>query len=84
MGKQGRTAPSASNSQEIGLYVCLAQGIYLYEAVPHRLAPVAAGDFRVRAGRSAAVKAPVNIFYVVDLARYVVGKGQPVLREADP
>ena len=84
MGKQGRTAPSASNSQEIGLYVCLAQGIYLYEAVPHRLAPVAAGDYRARAGRSAAVKAPVNIFYVVDLARYVVGKGQPVLREADP
>lgn len=77
MGKPGRTAPSASNSQEIGLYVCLAQGIYLYEAVPHRLAPVAAGDFRARAGRSAAVKAPVNIFYVVDLAGYVVGKGQP-------
>jgi nitroreductase len=77
MGKPGRTAPSASNSQEIGLYVCLAQGVYLYEAIPHRLAPVAAGDFRARAGRSAAVKAPVNIFYVVDLARYIVGKGQP-------
>lgn len=77
MGKQGRTAPSASNSQEIDLYVCLAQGIYLYEAVPHRLAPVAAGDFRARAGRSTALKAPVNIFYVVDLERYVVGKGQP-------
>lgn len=77
MGKPGRTAPSASNSQEIELYVCLAQGVYLYEAVPHRLAPIAADDFRARAGRSAAVKAPVNIFYVVDLARYVVGKGQP-------
>ncbi|MCX6570437.1 MAG: SagB/ThcOx family dehydrogenase [Candidatus Aminicenantes bacterium] len=77
MGKPGRTAPSASNSQEIELYVCLAQGVYLYEAVSHRLAPVAAGDFRARAGRSAAVKAPVNIFYVVDLARYVVGEGQP-------
>jgi nitroreductase len=77
MGKPGRTAPSASNSQEIGLYVCLAQGVYLYEAIPHRLAPVVAGDFRARAGRSAAIKAPVNIFYVVDLARYIVGKGQP-------
>jgi len=77
MGEPGRTAPSASNSQEIGLYVCLAQGVYLYEAVPHSLVPVAAGDFRTRAGRSAAVKAPLNIFYVVDLARYVVGKGQP-------
>ena len=77
MGKPGRTAPSASNSQEIDLYVCLEKGVYIYEAVPHRLAPVAAGDFRARAGRAAAGKAPVNIFYVVDLARYVVGKGQP-------
>jgi nitroreductase len=77
MGKPGRTAPSASNSQEIDLYVCLAQGVFLYEAVPHRLAPVAAGDFRAMAGRSSAVKAPVNIFYVADLTRYVVGKGQP-------
>ncbi len=77
MGKPGRTAPSASNSQEIDLYVCLARGVYLYEAVPHRLAPIAAGDFRARAGRGAAAKAPVNIFYVVDLTRYVVGKGQP-------
>ena len=77
MGKPGRTAPSASNSQEIGLYVCLAQGVYLYEGIRHRPAPVAAGDFRARAGRAAAGKAPVNIFYVVDLASYVVGQGQP-------
>lgn len=84
MGKPGRTAPSASNSQEIDLYVCLEKGVYLYEAVPHRLSPVAAGDFRARAGRAAAVKAPVNIFYVVDLTRYVVGKGQPDPHISDP
>jgi len=84
MGKPGRTAPSASNSQEIDLYVCLAQGVYIYEAIPHRLAPVAPGDFRAMAGRSAAVKAPVNIFYVVDLAKYVGGKGQPDRSIGDP
>jgi nitroreductase len=84
MGKPGKTAPSASNSQEIDLYVCLEKGVYVYEAVPHRLAPVAAGDFRARAGRGAAVKAPVNIFYVVDLTKYVVGKGQPDRRISDP
>ncbi|MGA2362465.1 MAG: nitroreductase family protein [Candidatus Aminicenantales bacterium] len=84
MGKPGRTAPSASNSQEIDLYVVLPQGVYLYEAVPHRLAPVAAGDFRARAGRGTAVKAPVNIFYVVDLSKYVVGKGQPDRSIGDP
>jgi len=70
-GKPGRTAPSASNSQEMDLYVAMPEGVYLYEAVPHRLTPVVAGDFRARSGRGAAAKAPVNIFYVVDLTRYV-------------
>jgi len=78
MGKRGRTAPSASNSQEIDLYVCLVDGVYLYEAGPHRLAPIAAGDFRGRAGRQPGMgKAPVTIFYVVDTTKYIVGKGQP-------
>jgi nitroreductase len=84
MGKAGRTAPSASNSQEIDLYICLEQGVYLYDAAPHRLVPVAAGDFRARAGRSPAGKAPINIFYVVDLTKYVVGKGQPDRSIGDP
>jgi len=82
-GKPGRTAPSASNSQEIDLYVALPQGVYLYEAIPHRLAPVAAGDFRARSGRGAAATAPVNVFYVVDLARYVL-EGNPDRRINDP
>jgi hypothetical protein len=76
-GKAGRTAASASNSQEIDLYVALPEGVYLYEARPHRLSPVVAGDHRARAGRGAAATAPVNIFYVVDLTRYDTGPGQP-------
>jgi nitroreductase len=83
-GKAGRTAASASNSQEIDLYVALPEGIYLYEAGPHRLTPVAAGDFRVRAGRGGAATAPVNIFYVADLARYDRGSGQPDRSIGDP
>ena len=75
-GKPGRTAPSASNSQEIDLYVAFPEGVYLYDAVPHRLTPVASGDFRARSGRRAAATAPVNIFYVVDFARYVLA-GNP-------
>ncbi len=82
-GKSGRTAASASNSQEIDLYVALPEGVYLYEAVPHRLTPVVAGDFRARSGRGAAATAPVNIFYVVDLARYVL-EGNPDRRINDP
>jgi len=69
-GTPGRTAASASNSQEIDLYVALPEGVYLYEAIPHRLNPVVAGDFRARSGRRAAATAPVNIFYIVDIAKY--------------
>ncbi|HUW62817.1 MAG TPA: nitroreductase family protein [Candidatus Bathyarchaeia archaeon] len=82
--KPGRTAASASNSQEIDLYVALPEGVYLYEAAPHRLGPVVAGDFRERAGRRGAASAPINIFYIVDTARYDTGSGQPDRRIGDP
>lgn len=75
-GKPGRTAPSASNSQEIDLYVAMPEGVYLYEAVPHRLTPVVAGDFRARSRRRGGTTAPVHIFYVVDRTRYVL-EGNP-------
>jgi hypothetical protein len=83
-GKPGRTAPSASNSQEIDLYVALPEGVYLYEAIPHRLKPIVAGDFRARSNRRAATKAPVNIFYVADLSRYEMGPQQPDRSIGDP
>jgi len=83
-GGPGRTAASASNSQEIDLYVALPEGVYLYEAVPHRLTPVVAGDFRRRSGRRSAARAPVNIFYVVDITRYSKAPFQePGLRAAE-
>lgn len=83
-GKPGRTAPSASNSQEIDLYVALSNGVYIYDAVLHRLVPVAAGDFRHRAGRRGAERAPVNIFYVVDRRKYDLGPAQPDRSIGDP
>jgi len=76
-GKPGRTAASASNSQEIDLYVAMAEGVYLYEAVPHQLTPVVAGDFRSLAGRRGAATAPVNVFFVANLSRYDQGPSQP-------
>lgn len=82
--KPGRTAPSASNSQEIDLYVTLPEGVYIYDTVPHSLIPVAPGDFRNRAGRRGAATAPVNIFYVVDLTRYDTGPEQPDRSIGDP
>jgi hypothetical protein len=83
-GQVGRTAASASNSQEIDLYVALPEGVYLYEAVPHRLTPVVSGDFRARSGRRAAARAPVNIFYIVDIAKYSKAPFQePGLRDPE-
>ena len=83
-GKSGRTAPSASNSQEIDLYIATSEGVYLYEAVPHRLTPVVVGDFGERAGRRGAATAPVNIFYVVYLTQYDLGPEQPDRSIGDP
>src|SRR5674476_114443 len=45
-GAPGRTAASASNSQEIDLYVALKQGVFLYDANNNLLAPVINGDLR--------------------------------------
>lgn len=73
-GQAGRTAASASNSQEMDLYVVLPEGVYLYEAVPHRLAPVLAGDHRAkvrrRRRRGSGAEAPVILVYVADIAKY--------------
>jgi hypothetical protein len=70
----GRTAGSASNSQEIDVYVLLAEGVYLYEPLPHRLVPVAAGDLRSLAiGRGQSrmgARAPVRLLFVADTDKF--------------
>jgi hypothetical protein len=66
-GKVGRTAPSGMNLQPIDLYVATPDGVYLYEPVPHRLAPVVGQDVRSIANRSpVASVVPVVLVYVVD------------------
>jgi len=91
-GQMGRTAASASNSQEIDLYVALPEGIYLYEAAAHRLAPVVAGDQRAKLGGrgrgGGAATAPVNLIFVADIARFgkarlqEPGLGDPEVQKA--
>lgn len=44
----------------------LPEGTYLYDALPHALKPVAAGDIRAKAGPVQAAKAAVTIVYVAD------------------
>ena len=84
-GRIGRTAASASNSQEIDLYVALPEGVYLYDAPTHRLTPIVAGDLRPLAGnRGRGASAPVRIIFVADIARFVRAPFQePGLRDPE-
>jgi len=70
-GIPGRTAASASNSQEIDIYVLLEEGIYVYDPFQHVLVPVVFGDRRSLAigpGQAKLVaNAPVQLIYVVDI-----------------
>ena len=65
-----RTAPSASNRQEIDVYAITAEGAYLYDAKEHLLKPVVAGDLRAQAGTQDYVKeAPLNLVFVADTTK---------------
>ncbi len=78
-GNPGRTAATASSSQEIDLYVVLKEGICLYDAFLHKLIPIIAGDHRKLAiGKgqlSLGDKAPVRLIYVADIDRLANTKG---------
>ena len=78
-GALGRTAASASNSQEIELYIALKEGVYLYDANNNLLAPVIDGDLRSYAltpGQGGVdAKAPVHLIYVVDIHKLTHTKG---------
>ena len=66
----GRTAPSASNSQETDIYVAMSEGVFLYDARANLLKPVLPDDIRGLTGRQAFVKdSPVNLIYVADLSK---------------
>ncbi|MGC1403667.1 MAG: SagB/ThcOx family dehydrogenase [Thermodesulfobacteriota bacterium] len=65
-----RTAPSASNRQEIDIYVAAANGLYLYDAKTNLLNPILSEDIRGMTGRQAYVKdASVNLVYVADYSK---------------
>ena len=65
-----RTAPSASNLQEVDVYLATADGVFLYEPSAHRLAPIRAEDVRSATGTQSFVPdAPVSLIYVADFAR---------------
>ena len=87
-GVAGRTAASASNSQEIDIYIAMAEGVYLYEPTANCLNAVVAGDLRqfaIGQGQGkAGSNAPVRIIYVVDTAKFSkAGFQEPGLKDPE-
>jgi SagB-type dehydrogenase family enzyme len=65
-----RTAPTASNRQEMDVYVAMAKGLYLYDAKAHALKLILAKDIRELTGKQPFVKdAALNLIYVADYAK---------------
>jgi SagB-type dehydrogenase family enzyme len=65
-----RTAPTASNRQEVDIYAATAKGLYLYDAKANTLKLILAKDIREMTGKQPFVKdAAVNLIYVADYAR---------------
>ena len=68
-----RTAPSAVNSQDIDIFVCMANGAYLYDAKQNRLVRVCTEDLRKAVSGRQPVNAPVFLVMVGDVSRYPQG-----------
>lgn len=64
-----RTAPSASNRQELEVYGVFKDGIYRYDAKAHALELVAAGDYRALSGNGEAGKAALDLLYISDTTK---------------
>jgi nitroreductase len=88
-GTFGRTAGSASNSQEIDVYAALEGGIYLYDAAAHGLVPISPRDVRKAAltpgQQNVAATAPVELIYVADIHRltHTAGFEEPGLHDPE-
>jgi len=88
-GMTGRTAASASNSQEVDVYVALADGAYRYDASTHHLERVCSRDLRAYAlnpgQHGIEVRAPLQLIYVADVDRleHTPGFKEPGLKQAD-
>jgi SagB-type dehydrogenase family enzyme len=64
-----RTAPSASNKQEIDIYVLLKTGAYVYDAQNHKLVQVIKEDIRGQVTDQRFADAPVQLIFIADLSK---------------
>ena len=88
-GLPGRTAASASSSQEIDLYIALKEGVYLYDAPRHKLLPTVSGDLRAlalnRGQGKLGIEAPVHLIFVADINKltHTAGFQEPGLQDPE-
>jgi len=88
-GMPGRTAASASNSQEIDVYVALKEGVYLYNPFSNVLEPIVGADLRTGAltpgQRGINANAPVQLLYVADVHKltHTAGFQEPRLQDQE-
>lgn len=72
---------SASNAQEIDVFVAMEQGLYVYDPERARLAPMLIGDLRALAAAPwlprAGDKAPARLIYVADCDRLEASRATP-------
>jgi len=55
-----RTAASATNAQDVDVYVFMKEGIYLYNAADNVLNPVVSGDYRNKLGMPKWLESPAS------------------------
>ncbi len=88
-GMPGMTAASASNSQEVDVFVALSSGCYFYEPTEHALHLVSEGDHRSLAltqGQKLDVPlAPLHLIFVADIDKLQHTKGfdEPRLHQSE-
>ena len=71
--KQKRTAPSATNCQEIRIYVAKNDGLYLYDETQHQLILIIAEDIREHIGTQKMMKsAPIGLIFVTDYSKFKI------------
>jgi len=69
--KSKRTAPSASNSQEIKVYIALPIGLFLYDEKCHQLIEILSEDIREHIGTQKIMKTvPAGLIYVSDYSKF--------------
>jgi len=65
-----RTAPSAMDSRDVDVYVCRADGAYLYDAVANSLKQITIQDVRPLLDGRRATGAPVILLLTSDMAKF--------------